>query len=290
MSGLAMDFSLFQIPKDIESSDDEDCDPAAAVEKTLLKLEGKYVSKKRQKTRSSENNSGDEKLYEIALSAGELCGSSILGSSFRSGSPPESIMIEKDEETRWEKRHKHVLDGHECDTPTRHGPFTSSSLLEFLDSAYDGDEISEYRDELDQTHELAIPPLTVESALAELERDQFEAAGLRILQTPLPKPPENHHRSLSSHLPFILQYQSATLARQFTLIEKDICAEFDWTELLESSWMERSAELVDVRDWKGFVMRDGGDRGLDTLMARFNLVSLVGKCTNYRWRDGLLLK
>jgi hypothetical protein len=29
---------------------------------------------------------------------------------------------------------------------------------------------------------------------------------------------------------------------------------------------------VDVRDWKGFVVRDEGDRGLDTVMARFNLV------------------
>ena len=87
-----------------------------------------------------------------------------------------------------------------------------------------------------------------------------------------PKPPETYHRSLASHLPFILQYDSSLLARQFTLIEKDICAEIDWAELIEPTWMERNGALVNIRDWKGFVIRDDGDRGLDTVMARFNLV------------------
>ena len=53
MSGLAMDFSRFQMPDDIESSDDENCDPADAVQKTLLKLEGKYVRRNRRWQRSS---------------------------------------------------------------------------------------------------------------------------------------------------------------------------------------------------------------------------------------------
>jgi hypothetical protein len=271
MSGLAMDFRQFQIPEDVESSDDENCDPGEAVEKTLLKLEGKYVRKKRRRPRSSEyeyeQDRGD--FYEIAFRSEDLNGGeSFLNVSPRSVSPPDSIMIERDEETRWRRRHKHVVDGQECDTPTRHGPFTSSSLFEFVESPVKTDQSSEQL----EVQDFYIPVPTVESALAELERDHLEALRPRIPAGPPPKPPESYHRSLASHLPFILQYNSALLAQQFTLIEKDICAEIDWAELIEPTWMQRNAELVDARDWKGFVIRHEGDRGLDTLMARFNLV------------------
>jgi len=273
MSGMGLDFSRFRMPQDVESSDDENCDPAEAVHKTLLKLEGKYVRKSRRAQVSSEYDTqeryDDGDLYEIALSTEDLSGaSSYLPGSFRSASPPASIMVEKDEETRWGRRHKHVVDGQECDTPTRHGPFTSSSLFEFIDSPRN----TERQDEIPEVQDFDIPVPTVESALAELERDHLEALGPRMPAIAPPKPPESYHRSLAAHLPFILQYDSAVLARQFTLIEKDICAEIDWVELIEPSWMERNSDLVDVRDWKGFVMRDEGERGLDTVMARFNLV------------------
>jgi len=273
MSGMGMDFTRFRMPKDIESSDDEDCDPAEAVRKTLLKLEGKYIRKSRQPRASSEDETqqklDESNLYDIAPSTEDLSGaSSYLCRSFRSGSPPASIMVERDEETRWGRRHKHVVDGQECDTPTRHGPFTSSSLFEFMDSPRNTNN----REEVEGIQDLCVPVPTVESALAELERDHLEALGPRMPAGAPPKPPDSYHRSLASHLPFILQYDSTVLARQFTLIEKDICAEMDWVELVEPTWMERSSDLVDVHDWKSFVMRDGGERGLDTVMARFNLV------------------
>jgi hypothetical protein len=50
MSGLAMDFSAFRMPQDIESSDDENCDPAEAVEKNLSKLRGMIRSEKPSST------------------------------------------------------------------------------------------------------------------------------------------------------------------------------------------------------------------------------------------------
>lgn len=273
MSGMGMDFSIFRMPQDVESSDDENCDPAEAVHKTLLKLEGKYIRKNRRAQASSEYDTqqqyDDGNLYEIALSTEDLSApSSYLPESVHSESPPASIMVERDEETRWGRRHKHVVDGQECNTPTRHGPFTSSSLFEFIDSPRN----TENQDVIEQVQGLYIPVPTVESALAELERDHLEALSPRMPAIAPPKPPESYHRSLAAHLPFILQYDSAVLARQFTLIEKDICAEIDWVELIEPTWMERNSDLVDVRDWKGFVMRDEGERGLDTVMARFNLV------------------
>jgi hypothetical protein len=270
-SGMALDFSRFQIPEDIVSSDDENCDPEEAVQKTLLKLEGKYVSKKQKIPRSivSEESQVDD-YYDISFDPEDLGRDSVPPPS-TSGSPPASLIIEATPEVRWGRRHKHIVDGNECDTPTRHGPFTSS-IFDFIDSPAPTDEPSVYPDGSDEVEPLVIPVPTVESALAELERDRLEEIANRPPHIAPPKPPQSYHRSLAAHLPFILQYDSSVLARQFTLIEKDICAEIDWAELIEPTWMERNAELVDIRDWKGFVVRDEGDRGLDTVMARFNLV------------------
>ena len=282
MSGLAMDFTSWRLPEDVESSDDENVDPALAVEKTLLKLEGKYVKKKRG-LRTSDDSLQDEE-YEIALSAEDLAGpSSFPRDSMNSGSPPASIMVERqqDPETRWARRHKHVVDGQECDTPTRHGPFTSSSLFEFIDSPLDVESgkipSPDIQDDSDQSQseevsDLYIQGPTVESAIAELERERLEPLVPRLPAGLPPKPPESFHKSLASHLPFILQYDSMLLARQFTLIEKDICAEIDWVELVEPTWLNKSIEMGDIRDWKGFIVREEGDTGLDTVVARFNLV------------------
>jgi hypothetical protein len=270
MSGLAMDFSAFRMPQDIESSDDENCDPAEAVEKTLSKLEGRYVRKNRHPRRSSESDipyADDGDLYELALSAEDL----EPYSSERCDSPPEDIMIEQNDDARWAKRHKHVVDGQPCDTPTRHGPFVSSSLFDFIDPST---SINEIDYEYEHVEGLDIPLPTVEFALAELEREVAEHP--RIPAIAPPKPPDDYHRSLAAHLPFILQYDSTLLARQFTLIEKDILGEIDWAELIEPTWMERNPEMVDVRDWKGFIVRDEGEGGLDTVVARFNLVSFLG--------------
>jgi hypothetical protein len=290
MSGLAMDFTAWRLPADVESSDDENVDPALAVEKALLKLEGKYVKKKRG-LRTSDDSLEDKELYEIALSAEDLAGpSSYPRGSINSVSPPASIMVERqqDPETRWARRHKHVVDGQECDTPTRHGPFTSSSLFEFIDSPLDVEsgkipspDIRNDSEQLqpEEVSDLYVQGPTVESAIAELERERLEPLIPRLPVGSPPKPPESYHKSLASHLPFILQYDSMLLARQFTLIEKDICAEIDWVELVEPTWLNKSIEMGDIRDWKGFIMREEGDTGLDTVVARFNLVCTKLLCS-----------
>ena len=275
LSGLAMDFSQFRIPEDVESSDDENCDPAAAVQKTLMKLEGTYVRKKRRRSPSSDAESrepeGDGYLYGLALSTEDLGNQSGAQLSVRSQSPPPGIMVERDEEARWARRHKHVVDGKECDTPTRHGPFATSSLFESFDQPSSPIRTSQTGSV--EVQDLYIPVPTVESALAELERNQLESQHPRLPNIMPPERPDDYHRSLASHLPFILQYDSTLLARQFTLIEKDLLAEVDWFELIEPTWLDRSPELVDVRDWKGFIVRDEGEGGLHTIVAHFNLVS-----------------
>ena len=70
------------------------------------------------------------------------------------------------------------------------------------------------------------------------------------------------------HLPFILAYDSETLAQQFTVIEKDALDEIDWRELIELRWKQSSPK---IRDWVHY-LRTGEVRGVDVVIARFNLV------------------
>jgi hypothetical protein len=279
-SGLAIDFTCFRMPKDVESSDDENCDPAEAVQKTLLKLEGKYVRKRRRPHIKGDDNQQSLCHPDLSKDVAFLDGES---SNRSSGSPPGSIMIERNKETRWGRRHKHVVDGQQCNTPTRHGPFTPSSLFGFIDSTANTEKEWEVEDETTDFRDLYIPLPTVESALAELERDRVGTHGPRIPRRSPPRPPEPHPHSLALHLPFIMQYDTELLVRQFTLIEKDICAEIDWVELVEPTWMQRSAEMVDIRDWKGFVARNEEPGGLYAAVARFNL---VGRCKLSANKDG----
>ncbi|CUS15519.1 unnamed protein product [Tuber aestivum] len=72
----------------------------------------------------------------------------------------------------------------------------------------------------------------------------------------------------STHLPFILAYDSGLLAKQFTLIEKDALMEVDWKELVELKWSQTSST---VRDWVEFLNSEG-TRGVEVVIARFNLV------------------
>ena len=74
----------------------------------------------------------------------------------------------------------------------------------------------------------------------------------------------------SIHLPFILAFDSELLAKQFTLIEKDALNEIDWKELVELRWKQTSTA---VRDWVEF-LKPKDVRGVELIIARFNLVSL----------------
>ncbi|KAF2787081.1 ras GEF [Melanomma pulvis-pyrius CBS 109.77] len=71
-----------------------------------------------------------------------------------------------------------------------------------------------------------------------------------------------------THLPFVLAYDSETLAQQFTIVEKDALDEIDWKELIELRWKQSSPQ---IRDWVQY-LRTQEARGVDVVIARFNLV------------------
>ncbi|KAH6851178.1 hypothetical protein B0I37DRAFT_373383 [Chaetomium sp. MPI-CAGE-AT-0009] len=83
------------------------------------------------------------------------------------------------------------------------------------------------------------------------------------LNTPLSK--------YSVHLPFILAFDSAILAQQFTLVEKDALNEIDWKELIEMRWKNAEQNGIHVRSWVSF-LRDTDARGVEVVIARFNIM------------------
>ncbi|KAF7578801.1 RasGEF domain-containing protein [Pyrenophora tritici-repentis] len=80
----------------------------------------------------------------------------------------------------------------------------------------------------------------------------------------------------TKHLPFVLAYDSETLAQQFTIVEKDALDEIDWKELIELRWKQSSPQ---IRDWVQY-LRTEEARGVDVVIARFNLVVkwVVSEC------------
>ncbi|ODV64457.1 mitotic regulator LTE1, partial [Ascoidea rubescens DSM 1968] len=68
-------------------------------------------------------------------------------------------------------------------------------------------------------------------------------------------------------LSFILSYDSITLAKQFTLIEKDALSEVDWRELIDLQW---SQELKPITSWLQLLLKKNV-RGIDLVISRFNL-------------------
>ncbi|EKG09319.1 Ras-like guanine nucleotide exchange factor [Macrophomina phaseolina MS6] len=70
------------------------------------------------------------------------------------------------------------------------------------------------------------------------------------------------------HIPFILAFDSETLAEQFTIVEKDALEEIDWKELIELRWKQSSPQ---IRDWVEY-LRTQEPRGVDVVIARFNIM------------------
>ncbi|KAK4223185.1 guanine nucleotide exchange factor LTE1 [Podospora fimiseda] len=83
------------------------------------------------------------------------------------------------------------------------------------------------------------------------------------------KEPDNSR--LSAHLPFILAFDSDTLAQQFTLIEKDALNEIDWKELIDMRWKNAEQTGINSRSWVSF-LRDTDARGVEVVIARFNIM------------------
>lgn len=90
------------------------------------------------------------------------------------------------------------------------------------------------------------------------------------LTTPRSAPlPEPGTKKYSVHLPFILAFDSDTLAQQFTLIEKDALNEIDWKELIEMNW--KNATSSGSRSWVDF-LRNSDAHGVEVVIARFNIM------------------
>ncbi|RMZ76415.1 hypothetical protein DV737_g4799, partial [Chaetothyriales sp. CBS 132003] len=72
-----------------------------------------------------------------------------------------------------------------------------------------------------------------------------------------------------AHLPFILACDSQILAQQMTLIEKSALTEIEWFDLVDMRWDNTSSNVL---DWAEYLAK-GNVRGVDLVIARFNLVS-----------------
>lgn len=70
------------------------------------------------------------------------------------------------------------------------------------------------------------------------------------------------------HTPFVLAYESEVLAEQLTIVEKDALDEIDWKELIELKWQQSPPS---TRNWVDY-LRDTEPKGVDIVIARFNLV------------------
>jgi hypothetical protein len=115
------------------------------------------------------------------------------------------------------------------------------------------------------------------------ERQLKEAASAPKLRSPppnkpLPQPPpapqlrrmqtDPATPQLTTHLPFVLAFESLVIAEQLTIIEKDALDEVDWKDLISLSWQQNPAS---VRNWVSY-LKDSASNGIDVVIARFNLV------------------
>ncbi|CAH02767.1 mitotic regulator LTE1 [Kluyveromyces lactis] len=74
--------------------------------------------------------------------------------------------------------------------------------------------------------------------------------------------------NLEQHIPFILMYDSKSVANQLTLIEKEILSEVDWKDLLD---LTMSEQLPQFTSWLQLLVQNENLSGIDLAIARFNL-------------------
>lgn len=72
----------------------------------------------------------------------------------------------------------------------------------------------------------------------------------------------------AQHVPFILMYDSLSIAQQMTLIEKELLAEVDWNELLD---LRLTYAAPQVTSWLQLLVQNETLSGIDLAIARFNL-------------------
>ena len=139
---------------------------------------------------------------------------------------------------------------------------------------------------------LPSPPMTTEHAMA-ISSEAIKMQEQRKPPTPEPSPVSRITESSKSrtpnqvdgsvlqpfankvhqfpprrHIPFVLAFDAAVLARQFTLIERDALNEINWQDLIDLRWQQTSPPAL---NWVEY-LRFQDPNGIDLVTARFNLV------------------
>lgn len=77
-----------------------------------------------------------------------------------------------------------------------------------------------------------------------------------------------HQFPTRRHIPFTLAYESAILAQQFTIIERDALNEINWQDLIDLRWQASKTETL---NWVEY-LRFGEATGIELVTARFNII------------------
>lgn len=86
--------------------------------------------------------------------------------------------------------------------------------------------------------------------------------------TPKPSITPMHKYPAHRHLPFVLTFDAAVIAEQFTIIEKDALNEINWQDLINMRWHHTSPSTLNWVDY----LRTQQPTGIELVTARFNLV------------------
>lgn len=74
--------------------------------------------------------------------------------------------------------------------------------------------------------------------------------------------------SAHRHVPFVMSFDSAVIAQQFTIIERDALNEINWQDLIDMRWHHTSPSTLNWVDY----LRTQDPTGIELVTARFNLV------------------
>ncbi|KAL8944880.1 MAG: hypothetical protein Q9216_000170 [Gyalolechia sp. 2 TL-2023] len=74
--------------------------------------------------------------------------------------------------------------------------------------------------------------------------------------------------SAHRHVPFVMSFDSAVIAQQFTIIERDALNEINWQDLIDMRWHHSSPSTLNWVDY----LRTQDPTGIELVTARFNLV------------------
>ena len=83
-----------------------------------------------------------------------------------------------------------------------------------------------------------------------------------------PLPTLKHNFLTRRHIPFIMSFDSAVLAQQFTIIERDALNEINWLDLINMRWHHKSPS---TQNWVEF-LRSQEPTGIELVTARFNVI------------------